>query len=83
MRVRKCGAAIPGRFKERTMYTRQTEKTMQVLVLSSILILSTLCHVSAADGQILTNEQWLEDLEFVTSRLKSHHPNPHYKIDEV
>jgi hypothetical protein len=65
------------------MHTIQAEKIMRVLALGSIMILSTLGQVTAADGRLLTNEQWLEDLEFVTSELESLHPDPYYKIDEV
>jgi hypothetical protein len=31
----------------------------------------------------LTTEQWLEDLDFVVSQLKSHHPNLYYRTSEA
>ena len=65
------------------MCTIAVEETVKVLALNSIVILSILCQVAAADGRLLTNEQWLEDLEFVTSRLESHHLNLYYKTDEM
>jgi tetratricopeptide (TPR) repeat protein len=56
---------------------------MKVLKLSLILILVTLFQVTASEGKFLTTEQWLEDLEFVVSKLKSRHPNLYYKINKT
>ncbi len=56
---------------------------MKVLKLSLILILVTLFQVSASELKLLTTEQWLEDLEFVVSKLKSRHPNLYYKINKT
>jgi tetratricopeptide (TPR) repeat protein len=33
-------------------------------------------------GRALTTEQWLEDLDFVVTQLKSYHPNLYYRISE-
>ena len=56
---------------------------MKLLNLSLILILVTLFQVTASEVKLLTTEQWLEDLEFVVSKLKSHHPNLYYKINKT
>jgi hypothetical protein len=56
---------------------------MKGLKLSLILILVTLFQLNASEVKLLTTEQWLEDLEFVVSKLKSNHPDPHYKINET
>ena len=50
-------------------------KIMKRLNLILILILVILFQGTASEIKLLTTEQWLEDLEFVTSKLKSHHPN--------
>jgi len=44
---------------------------MKVLKLSVILILITVFQVTASEEKPLTTKQWLEDLEFVLSKLKS------------
>jgi len=56
---------------------------MKVLNLSLILILVTLFQVTASEEKLLTTEQWLEDLEFVISKLNSRHPNLYYKINKA
>lgn len=56
---------------------------MKILNLSLILILVTLFQVTASEEKLLTTKQWLEDLEFVISKLKSHHPNLYYKINKI
>jgi tetratricopeptide (TPR) repeat protein len=56
---------------------------MKALNVGFVLLLGTLFQVTAPEVKALTSEQWLEDLEFVTSELESLHPNPYYKIDEV
>ena len=56
-------------------------KIMKVLKLSLILISITVFQVTASEEKLLTTEQWLEDFEFVISKLKSHHPNLYYKIN--
>jgi len=56
---------------------------MKVLKLTAILILITVCQVTASEEKLLNTGQWLEDLEFVISKLKSNHPNLYYKINET
>ena len=56
---------------------------MKVLKLILILILVTLFQLNASDVKLLTTEQWLEDLEFAVSKLKSNHPDLYYKINET
>lgn len=56
---------------------------MKVLKLSLILILVSLFQVSASEVKLLTTEQWIEDLEFVVSKLKLRHPNLYYKINKT
>jgi tetratricopeptide (TPR) repeat protein len=56
---------------------------MKVLKLSLILILVTQFQVTASGVEPLTTEQWLEDLEFVVSKLESLHPNLYYKINKT
>jgi len=56
---------------------------MKVLKLSVILILITVFQVTASEEKPLTTEQWLEDLEFVISKLKSNHPNLYYKTNKT
>ncbi len=56
---------------------------MKVLKLSVILILITVFQVTALEEKTLTTEQWLEDLEFVISKLKSNHPNLYYKTNKT
>ena len=56
---------------------------MKALGLSLVLILINFCQVTASEGSLLTTEQWLEDLEFVVSTLKSRHPNLYYKTSEM
>lgn len=56
---------------------------MKVRNLSLILILVTLFQVTASEEKLLTTDQWLEDLEFVISKLNSHHPNLYYKINKT
>jgi len=55
---------------------------MKALKLSMVFLFIILFQVNALEEKSLTTEQWLEDLEFVVSKLKSNHPNPYYKINE-
>jgi tetratricopeptide (TPR) repeat protein len=41
-----------------------------------------LIFFSSAYAQKLTTEQWLEDLDYVVSNLKKHHPNLYYRVSE-
>lgn len=34
-------------------------------------------------SRAFTTEQWLEDLEFVVTQLKAHHPHLHYRVSEA
>jgi tetratricopeptide (TPR) repeat protein len=45
------------------------------------MILVTLLPVSGSEKSLLTTEEWLEDLDFVVSTLKSQHPNIYYKTN--
>ncbi|MCJ7579476.1 MAG: hypothetical protein MUP98_02960 [Candidatus Aminicenantes bacterium] len=56
---------------------------MKVLKLSIVLILLTVFQGTASEKKVLTTEQWLEDLEFIISKLESHHPNLYYKINKT
>ena len=58
-------------------------KFIKRLNLSLVLILVILFQGIASEKKLLTTEQWLEDLEFVTSKLKSCHPNLYYKINKT
>ncbi len=57
--------------------------TKKILNLSFILILVAVFQATASEEKLLTTEQWLEDLEFVILKLKSHHPNLYYKTNEI
>ena len=56
---------------------------MKVLKLGLFFIFITSFQVAAAEERRLTTEQWLEDLDFVISKLKSHHPNLYHKINNT
>jgi tetratricopeptide (TPR) repeat protein len=56
---------------------------MKVLRLGLILIMVTLFQLNASEVKLLTAEQWLEDLEFTVSKLKTNHPDLYYKINET
>jgi len=48
-----------------------------------ILILSLVsCEIVAQEKQ-LTNEKWIEDLNYVVLNLKKHHPHIYYRISEA
>jgi hypothetical protein len=47
----------------------------------SILVTAVFQPV-ASEEKRLTTKQWLEDLEFVVSKLESHHPRLFYKADK-
>ena len=54
---------------------------MKAMFLCLYMILVTLLPVSGSEKSLLTTEEWLEDLDFVVSTLKSQHPNIYYKTD--
>ena len=58
-------------------------KIMKVMNLGLILTLVTLFQVTPSQEKRLTTKQWLEDLEFVTTKLQSQHPNLYYKISKT
>lgn len=47
------------------------------------LILATVFQPGASEEKRLTTQQWLEDLEFVVSKLGSNHPRLFYKTDKA
>jgi hypothetical protein len=59
------------------------ERPMEAVFLCLYMILVTLLPVSGSEKNLLTTEEWLEDLDFVVSTLKSQHPNIYYKINET
>lgn len=48
-----------------------------------ILILVSAFQATASEEKRLTTEQWLEDLEFVVSKLEANHPDLFYKTDKA
>ena len=56
---------------------------MKVLPLCLILVLVAAFQAPASEERLLTIDQWLEDLEFTTLELESHHPNLYYRIDKM
>ena len=56
---------------------------MKMLILCFALILATAFLPCASDEKKLTAQQWLEDLEFVVSKLESNHPDLFYKTDKT
>jgi tetratricopeptide (TPR) repeat protein len=57
------------------------ERSMEAVFLCLYFILVTLLPLSGSEKALLTTEEWLEDLDFVVTTLKSQHPNIYYKIN--
>ncbi len=53
---------------------------MKILKISLILVFGIISQVFATTGKAFTTEQWLNDLDFVVSNLKLHHPNLYYRV---
>jgi len=56
---------------------------MKGRILCFILIFASAFQPLASQEKRLTTEQWLEDLEFVVSKLESNHPHLFYKTDKT
>jgi len=56
---------------------------MKGLTLCFVLILAMAFQPGASEERNLTTQQWLEDLEFVVSKLESNHPALYYKVDKT
>jgi tetratricopeptide (TPR) repeat protein len=56
---------------------------MKIPSLLILLVLTTAPLLPLPQEKRLKTEQWLEDLEFIVSKLESDHPHPFYKTDKI
>ena len=56
---------------------------MKTLFFCLYLIAASVSSGTASGTRLLTTEQWLQDLVFVTTTLESRHPNLFYKINKA
>ena len=61
---------------------RTSKVRFVTVVFFCLYLLSVPLLQGGASERLLTTEEWLEDLGFVVSSLKSQHPNLYYKITQ-
>lgn len=58
-------------------------KTLILALVAGTIVLPDTGLAQSEVGRAFTTEQWLTDLEFVVTQLKSHHPHLYYRISEA
>jgi tetratricopeptide (TPR) repeat protein len=56
---------------------------MKIALCCLCVMFSSLLSGTKPDKRLLTVEDWLEDLAFVTAKLESQHPDLHYKVGKA
>jgi hypothetical protein len=65
-----------------TTTTPILRRAIYLLLFAGTAIFHNTGFAQAERGRTFTTEQWLEDLDFVITQLRSHHPNLHYRVSE-